>query len=160
LEKELMVQILKFCCVGASSTIIDKSVFFLLINQFGARWWTLYTCIAFCFGVTNGFYWNRRWTFNIDGKADGGKQYVKFVVTNVIGLALNLLITKFFLIMMLGHADAPSDADKTKVLIASLCAVPIVVIWNFSAARFWTFKQPKDNASDESSSSIASTTSR
>jgi putative flippase GtrA len=132
---------------------VGKRVFLLLLNQFGARWWTLYTCIAFCFGVTNGFYWNRRWTFNIGKKANGGKQYVKFVVTNIIGLALNLLITKFFLIIMLGHADAPSDTDKMKVLIASLCAVPIVVIWNFTAARFWTFKQPQKPMNTESTSS-------
>ncbi len=147
-----MVQLFKFCCVGLSSTLIDKTVFWILLHQFGARWWTIYTCIAFCFGVTNGFYWNRRWTFKVGEKATTGKQYVKFVATNLIGLALNLFITKFFLIIMLGHAGAPTNSETTKVIIASLCAVPIVVVWNFTAARFWTFRQPRKLASATESS--------
>ncbi len=141
-----MVQLFKFCCVGLSSTIIDKSVFFLTMNALGARWWTICTCIAFCFGVTNGFYWNRRWTFKIGEKSDSGKQYIKFIMTNLIGLALNLFITKFFLILMLGHVGPPTNADTLKVMVASLCAVPLVVIWNFTAARFWTFKQSKQDS--------------
>ena len=36
---------------------------------------------------------------------------------------------------------------RTTILIASLCAIPIVVIWNFSASRLWTFRAPKPKVS-------------
>jgi putative flippase GtrA len=65
------------------------------------------------------------------------------VLTNLVGLFLNLGFTKLFLVLFTGQVLHGQNPDKKTALIASLCAVPIVVIWNFSAAKFWTFKKPK-----------------
>lgn len=138
----LKSRIWKFCAVGASSTVIDKGIFWLLMSAYPFLPWWVSQSISFAFGVTNGFIWNRLWTFKSDAHASMKTQYPKFVVSNAIGLLLNLLITKGFLILFTGHAQHNAVADKTIILIASLCAVPLVVIWNFSVSRFWTFKTP------------------
>ena len=148
-----MLQLVKFCIVGATSTVIDKGILWVLLSSFPlVPWWFLQT-ISFCFGVSNGFFWNQRWTFKTHQSGSTRAQYSKFFVTNVIGLGLNLLITKGFLILFTGklfHVVAP---PKNTVLIASLCAIPIVVIWNFSASRLWTFRAPStpQSAPNESS---------
>ena len=138
-----MRQLIKFCVVGASSTVIDVGILALLLRAFPAvPWWVLQS-VSFCFGVSNGFYWNRRWTFEATHVEPARLQYSKFFVTNVIGLALNLLISKGFLILFTGQMIHHSNPDSGKVLLAKVCAIPIVVIWNFGASRLWTFRAPK-----------------
>ena len=144
-----MRQLIKFCIVGASSTVIDLGILKLLLKFLPMLPWWVNASISFCFGVSNGFFWNRRWTFVGQNSASTRTQYSKFFVTNVIGLGLNLLISKGFLILLTGqvsHAVNPSD---NTILLAKLCAIPIVVIWNFGASRLWTFKAPAPKPSIE-----------
>ncbi len=139
-QRLLKGRLFKFCLVGLSSTIIDKVVFYLLMAFVPVLPWFISQSISFIFGVTNGFIWNRKWTFADNEHESLRRQYPKFVATNVIGLILNLLITKAFLILFTGQMKHDANADRNIILISSLCAVPLVVIWNFSASRLWTFK--------------------
>src|SRR5262249_2449646 len=120
----------------------DKGTLWLMLNQIAPRtpWWISAT-ISFCLAVTNGFVWNRRWTFRARGQASLRAQYSMFFVTNVVGLALNLALTKPFLIVFTGQLRHIGGNPKaTKVLIASLSAVPFVTLWNFAASKYWTFR--------------------
>ncbi len=145
-------QLVKFCIVGGVSTVIDKGLYWLLLllaSHYAPQtpWW-LWQSVSFCVAVTNGFIGNRLWTFRVEhapelGKRDTRTQYLKFIVTNIIGLILNLVFSKFFLIALTGNMKHTNIEDPRIFVLASLCAVPIVVIWNFSAAKFWTFRAPK-----------------
>ena len=139
-------QLVKFCMVGASSTVLDKGTQYGLL-LFGERYapkapWWLWVTLSFCLAVTNGYFWNRRWTFRATGEEHGtaASQYRRFILTNAVGLGLNLVFTKLFLIAFTGQVAFSQNPDKLHVVLASLCAVPIVVVWNFAAAKFWTFK--------------------
>lgn len=144
-------QLVKFCIVGGVSTVIDKGLYalFLLLAQKYAPhtpWWFCQS-VSFCVAVTNGFIGNRLWTFRAEhareiDPAQARTQYIKFVVTNVVGLVLNLVFSKFFLIALTGNTQHTNIDNPRIFVLASLCAVPIVVIWNFSAAKFWTFRAP------------------
>ena len=140
-------QLIKFCIVGLSSTVVDKATLYALLTWTEANapqvpWWAC-ASISFCFAVTNGFIWHRRWTFQAGEHGKARTQYAKFVVSNAIGLWLNLMFTKLFLVLFTGQLAHNENPDTRQVMIASLCAVPCVVIWNFSVAKFWTFKKPK-----------------
>ena len=140
-------QLIKFCIVGATSTVVDKAVLYLLLRWVEANapqvpWWGCAT-VSFCLAVTNGFFWNRHWTFRARSHGSAGSQYGKFVISNFIGLILNLMFTKLFLIFFTGKIAHEVNPDAKQVLFASLCAVPCVVVWNFTVAKFWTFKAPK-----------------
>ena len=137
-----MLQLIRFCIVGASSTVIDKGLYWILQTLLPFVPWWLLQSVSFCFGVSNGFFWNRRWTFAGQNSASTRTQYSKFLLTNIIGLALNLLITKGFLFLFTGKLVHAVNPDKNTVILASLCALPIVVIWNFGASRLWTFRAP------------------
>jgi putative flippase GtrA len=138
------VQFLKFCTVGVSSTIIDKGALWVLMKFIlpTAAWWICAT-ISFALGVSNGFFWNRRWTFQAhgEGHASAREQYVKFIFSNLVGLLLNLVFTKMFLFFVTGKLLHSVNPPPLHVIIASLCAAPIVVFWNFFANKHWTFKQ-------------------
>jgi putative flippase GtrA len=146
-----MRQLIKFCLVGASSTVINMVILrILLIGLPAFPWWAAQS-VAFVFGVTNGFYWNRRWTFAAQKQASAKRQMPKFVATNLIGLFLNLMIMKGLLIVFTGQTAHAANPEPNTVQLAQLCAIPLVVIWNFSASRFWTFRKPKEKAPSPSS---------
>jgi putative flippase GtrA len=135
-------QLVKFCLVGASSTLIDKGTLWLLLYRIAPRtpWWISAT-VSFCLAVTNSFVWNRRWTFRARGHASLSSQYSMFFFTNLVGLALNLGLTKLFLIAFTGQLRHIGGNPKViKVLIASLSAVPFVMLWNFAVSKYWTFR--------------------
>lgn len=139
-------QLIKFCLVGATSTIVDKGSLWFLLKQFPTVPWWMLSTISFCLGVTNGFTWNSRWTFRSQENATVNfkEQYPKFLLTNIVGLLLNLGITKFFLVLFTGQVlHTHGNPTGAQVIIASLCAIPIVVFWNFTASKYWTFRAPR-----------------
>jgi putative flippase GtrA len=149
-RREGVRQFIKFCIVGASSTLIDLVIYFLLIEGFHLQRLVgnieltrmVAQCISFVFSVSNGFYWNSRWTFR-GREATGGKQrYGKFVLTNLIGLSLNIFV--------LNQVARVVPASLLRVLdphlhdpagfIGKLTAICVVVFWNFTASKYWTFR--------------------
>ena len=145
-------QFVKFCIVGASSTLIDFSIFYLLIEIVHIQQYVasldvgraLAVCAAFAVAVTNGFYWNSRWTFRNMDPEGLHRRYLKFVLTNVVGLALNLSIT--LLLARLAPPGvtallAPYLKKDPAAFFGKAIATVIVVFWNFTASKYWTFRR-------------------
>jgi putative flippase GtrA len=141
-------QLVKFCLVGTSSAIVDKTVYYFLQNAFRFLPWWLCQTVSFCFGLTNGFFWNRHLTFRAHSYGSARSQYTKFAITNTVGLILNLVITKIFLMFFTGQVVHGENPETRIVMIAGICAIPFVAIWNFSAAKYWTFREPKAGPED------------
>ncbi len=131
-------QFIKFCLVGASSTLVDLSVFYFLNTTLGL-WWVLADIVSFSLGVTNGFIWNSRWTFDQVENSSPRTRYIKFVAVNLVGLLLSVTIMKTVFALHYGgwhHAEPQGWI----AIAAKLTATPIVVFWNFFANKHWTFK--------------------
>ncbi|PQV62852.1 Putative flippase GtrA (transmembrane translocase of bactoprenol-linked glucose) [Abditibacterium utsteinense] len=153
-----MRQLIKFCIVGASSTIIDLGIYAFLLSAFPQMPWYFSQTISFCFGVTNGFIWNRLWTFQAH-QAGARKQYLKFFASNAIGWILNTGLQKVFLVYLTGQLVHSANPSSRTLLLAKLCAIPIVVIWNFMASRLWTFRAPKTSTAPIDTSNTTPTSS-
>lgn len=155
-------QFVKFCIVGASSTLIDFGVYLALIelvhmdhlvqSALGisdpqqalnlAR--PLAQTLSFILAVTNGFFWNSRWTFQSVSEGDARKRYGKFVLTNVIGLVLNLTILSLVVRALHGQAEWIKSLTPLKDevgLVGKIVATAVVLGWNFTASKYWTFKR-------------------
>lgn len=142
-------QFLKFCIVGASSTVIDFGVYLLLMEVAHlprvigavalAR--TLAQCVSFSLAVTNGFIWNSRWTFRHRGGGTAGTRYAKFVLTNVVGLALNLSILQLVAHLLPQSVIGwlPVHLNDPAGFIGKIVATVCVLFWNFTASKYWTF---------------------
>ena len=149
-------QFIKFCIVGSSSALLDFATFNVVLSL---GFPPIYAVVAgFIVGVSNGFFWNRRWTFK-DRQGDIAKQGPLFVATNLVGLFLNVAVTTVTLVLA-AHLHltrteiTPAQAfhlvlfrDKTgqgfsrlALNAAKLCATVVVTIWNFTASKFITFK--------------------
>lgn len=132
-------QFIKFCIVGSSSFTIDFGLSFIL-HYYGRLSVEVANTISFTLAVTNGFFWNRRWTFRAVGLRRQREQYAMFFAVNVIGLILNVSIVKA-VIFIETHTWLDQQPSKPVFLAAKLAATAIVVFWNFFANKHWTFKR-------------------
>src|SRR5438445_10782090 len=94
-------QLVKFCFVGASSTLIDKGTLWLLLSVTPRTPWWISASMSFCLAVTNGFFWNRRWTFRARRHGSLSAHYAMLVATNLVGIMLNCDLRTLYLILLI-----------------------------------------------------------
>jgi putative flippase GtrA len=141
LQRPGVLQFIKFCIVGASSFTIDLGISYLLHFHAGFPLVPAKT-ISFVLAVTNGFFWNRRWTFDAVGKRDHREQYAMFFAVNIVGYLLNIGIVTA-IVGLETKTWINQQPSKPVFLIATLIATCFVVFWKFFANKHWTFKQPE-----------------
>jgi putative flippase GtrA len=133
---EGLKQFVKFCLIGASSTLLDVGISRLLIDRAGMHWLQANT-ISFVVAVSNGYLWNSMWTFRGMVAERRHTQYLKFVLVNLVGYGLNTLIMTSMFQLLMGHVS--SNPPKPIWYAAKATAVILVAMWNFLANKRWTF---------------------
>jgi putative flippase GtrA len=149
-DRTVVIQFIQFCLVGALSTVLNV----VLLNVFMGHGLGVIPSHIFSFSlaVTNGFFLNRAWTFrhSRDGRVE--RQYVMFVLVNLVGLGLSTFIVLTFGRWMIraGSADSLARlylavtgkhpvARQLAYSLGELAATPLCAVWNFSANKLWTF---------------------
>jgi len=141
-------QLVKFGIVGASSTVINLAVLYVMLRLVHGHWYDRYidVTVAFLVSVVNGYYWNRRWTFKAAPTKALHTQFTQFLLVNTVGLGLDLLVI-WLLSVPLEHqihnlqaAWPTPKVERVAVIASQLVATGVAVFWNFFANRFWTFK--------------------
>ena len=125
---ELTLGLTRFAMVGGLGFLVDASVLTLLVNglaqnHFSARG------VSFTLAVTVTWLANRRWTF--EPTHNRGKEYVGYIITQIIGAVINLGI--YVLLIQL----IPELAKLPVVPLA--CGALIAMIFNFFATRHFVF---------------------
>ncbi len=139
LQRPAIQQFIKFCIIGATSTVIDAAISYTLTYHYGINQ-TLAKSISFVFSVSNGFFWNSRWTFRGMGSGRLHEMYTKFIAINIVGLILNLTLFKLVQVPFSGRFIGQGRPSKPVFFLAFLTATFFVAFWNFTANRKWTFK--------------------
>lgn len=121
-------EFVKFCLVGSSNVIVYFACYLFLTRLLG--WYFLAGSIAsFLVAVSWSFYWNRRWTFRVQG-GELSRLYQRFVVTNTIsGLVSNA--TLYVLVEKFGWHD----------ILANFVIIGFTTFWNFTVTKFWAFRR-------------------
>ncbi|MBM3494786.1 MAG: GtrA family protein [Armatimonadetes bacterium] len=133
-------QFAKFCVIGASSAVIDVGLSNLFTYAF--HWhWILAQVLSFSLAVTNGFTWNSLWTFRGTNTDSHRTRYAKFYATNVAGLLLNLAVMKVVMFAITGRLINEGNPEPIVLNTAKAAAIVVVSLWNFMAAKYWTFRE-------------------
>lgn len=119
-------QFAKFALVGVSNTVLTLTVYTVLLKGFDV-WYLAASAIGFIAGATNGFIWNRRWTFS--GHVGDSYTPVRWALVQGFGLGVNELL----LFLLVGGAGAGE-------LIAQVFATAVVTVTTFVLNRAWTFR--------------------
>lgn len=128
LRMPLVAQFVKFGIVGVSNTLLSFAVYTLLLKAFGV-WYLAASGIGFAVGATNGFLWNRRWTFS--GHVGDALTPVRWFVVQGSGLLVNLGLVYLFV-----------DGLGLGELVGQAVTIAIVTLLTFFANRSWTFRAP------------------
>jgi putative flippase GtrA len=128
------VRFLKFASVGMLGMVVDLTVLNVMHKVFGLPLLVANT-ISFTTAVISNFTWNRRWTFPESRERPIGSQLGKFTLVNVIGLAINNLV--LWLAFQLTQQIVPDPWDYN---LAKVFAIGVVLFWNYSVNRAWTYK--------------------
>ncbi len=146
---------LKFAVVGAVGTVIDfglMNVFFLILNRVfamdvdGSR--LLSSMISFTVAVINNFVLNRIWTYADLEKKPFITQLMQFSVISIVGLIIRTPLIGFLanqIRYVLEKSNALPNIDPVIFGNNAALAIAIVVVllWNFFANRYWTFREIK-----------------
>lgn len=86
-----MVKFLKFALVGGTGTVLNLSLFFLLVDL-GRLGHTTGAVVCFVVAVTWNYLLNHLWTFQhqIVGEKPSLTRYIQFIVVSLAGLAVNI----------------------------------------------------------------------
>ncbi len=129
LRSELFKQFTKFCIVGSIGTAIDFGILNLGVIVFS---WNVYLAatLAFILAATNNFFLNKFWTFTENSKGIRFLgQYAQFLLVSVGGLLINL-----------GIMYALIEGAHLWYNWAKVFATGVVIMWNFSLNKYWTFR--------------------
>jgi len=121
-------QFVKFCIAGSINTALDFVVYFSLTRgtEFFGRHFVAAAVISFSLAVMSSFLLNTFWTFRAG--SDGWRRRApKFFTVAAVGVVLNALILKG--LVSWGLYD----------LFAKVIAIGVVLFWNFTAQKKWTF---------------------
>jgi putative flippase GtrA len=169
-RRQTGLQFIKFCLVGTISTAINVKLFSVLMAQ-GLGVNLSHIC-AFSLAVTNGFILNRAWTFRQSRTHRMERQYLMFVVVNLVGLALSWSVmrlvgawlihwdvshawllqsapARFLAGLLNARSEAGVEAARLAYSIGELAATPLCAVWNFSANKLWTFGGGRKDKSAE-----------
>lgn len=119
----------RFCTVGVGNTLIDFSLFFVLI-KIGAPYLSA-QLIAYSAGILNSFIWNRFWTFQRKQKMKFGELF-RFLLINIIALiATNVLLIYLY------------DLFEMPLIVSKVIATGIGICITFLGSRFYVFQNEK-----------------
>lgn len=126
----------KFALVGAFGAVVDFTVLNLL--AVGLDWPNLLAnAVSFSCAVISNFTWNRLWTYPESRQIRKRKQLPRFALVSVIGLGINSVVLYLMDRFLLGRGLGEVPALN----IAKAIAILVVLFWNFSVNRLWTYRQ-------------------
>jgi len=131
---------IKFAMVGGFGAVLDVTVLNILILVVGVPK-EFANILSVCCAIISNFTWNRLWTFPESREHAVHSQLGKFALVNLIGLAINqgvfILTDNFiFLPLMPQHETIAYN-------LAKMCAIGVVLFWNFGINRVWTYRHVK-----------------
>ena len=95
--------------------------------------------LGFTIAATTNYLLNRTWTWRSKEK-QVGVEYAKFFAVSLLGLGLNTLII-YLLTQKMSWTFLPDAWQGYAFWIAKVIATGVVMVWNFLANNFFTFKK-------------------
>lgn len=120
-------KIMRFLVVGASSTLIELVLLYVLV-EYGQIDLFIAIIIVFVVAVIHSFVLNKIWTFG-DTSGKYKRLFVKFLIVSSVWFVLTLFWMYVFTILL-----------GIYYIFSKILTTVLVVIWNFLWNKMWTFR--------------------
>ena len=127
-------QFVRYAAVGCLNVALFFAIFNALTPEHSSRVRTI-AAYATAFAITSviSFALNKLWAFKDNRRERVAHQYALFLFFTLIGLGLQLSVFSLLLLPLHQYGRLGRNA-------AALPAIPLAVLWNFTAYRRWTFR--------------------
>jgi putative flippase GtrA len=135
----------KFMIVGGIGFVVDTGTLNLIVlglHLVENAQRTYAKAFSFALAVISNFMWNRYWTYHDSRSKSVAVQLVQFIAVSLVGLGINLVVFSLvgnWVIPMLRAATGPVVGLAIGTNVAQVCAVLVVLFWNFFINRVWTY---------------------
>jgi putative flippase GtrA len=135
----------KFMIVGGIGFFVDTGALNLMViglHLTDNAHRTIAKAISFALAVVSNFVWNRHWTYRDSRSKSIAIQLGQFGLVSLLGLGINLTIFSLVGNWAVPRLTARFGATLGLGLgtnVAQVCAVIVVMFWNFFINRVWTY---------------------
>jgi len=143
IKKKELARFIRFGIVGTIGSIVDFGFLNLFTLVFNVPF-LVSSVISFSLAVINNFILNRIWTFPGSRKEPIVNQLLQFGLVSVVGLLIRTPLLALLEKVLIPMAEdyVPNLLTPTIVghNVSLAIAIGVVLLWNYFANRFWTFK--------------------
>ncbi|MFH0852465.1 MAG: GtrA family protein [bacterium] len=154
----IVYQIAKFAVIGGFNTLVDWGVLslvififrqsfaieagdnLLMISSLTVAFYSLFKAISFVVAATNGYFWNKFWTFKRESTEKMSKEFLQFFVITFFGFLINVAIASGIFKYITPPLGLNSDQWG---IVAAVVATAISMVWNFLGYKFIVFEQKR-----------------
>ena len=133
----------KYGLVGLANTAINAGIintFMMLTGIVSGLWLDGFFIFAFFVSITNGFFWNKLWTFGVAGSRSSSEYLRYFGVTCVTVGASSFLF--HVLVNVIGAPASISPNVWANIALGIL--IPVAFLGNFLGTKFFVFQPRRD----------------
>ncbi len=151
MNKESVIQAIKFGMVGILNTAVDYACFYIMltwVNLDKSLSQVVATAVAMC----GSYIINKYWTFSQKDKTTR-KQIAKFILTNLVSMTCTILFMNIFHDIlhihnwantMLNVIDISYNLDgDIGIMFCKITASVLSLVINFLGNKFWVFNTHK-----------------
>lgn len=146
--KKLIAQFGKFILVGIMNTLVDLIILNTETILSGVKQGPGYAIqkgASFLVAVIMSYFLNKKWTFQDNSQAEGGKKFSQFLFISVIGMIINVTVATLAVTYLKPIINSSLHlsflTDQAWVSVGALCGTAIGLIWNFIGYKFIVFKK-------------------
>jgi putative flippase GtrA len=146
-DKKERTRFFRFALVGILGAVVDFGLFNLLTVAFKMQGLPA-SMISFVAAVINNYVLNRSWTYPDSRSKSVVRQAAMFFVVSLVGLGIRALMFTTLevpLIELSLRILPPNFLTPTIVghNLTLALAILIVMLWNYTANRYWTYNDVK-----------------
>jgi len=126
------IEATKFTFVGAANFVFTFIVFTVMLKVFDVDY-LLSIVAAWAVGMIFSYVLNFSWVFKPEQKIQFRARFVRFTLASVLSIALNMLALHYIV-----------DRTGFDPFYVQMALIPFIVIFNFSTAKYWSLRHPRD----------------
>lgn len=127
-----MKKFIRFAVVGFLNTAIDYGLFAALFYSLRINL-VMSNVLAYLFALTNSYFLNRAWTYQIKGGTRGGRAFIMYACGNLMGVLISTVIVT----LMSGLMNP---------IFAKLISITIVFPWNYVYSKFFVYRTSRSDS--------------
>lgn len=122
------IEATKFTIVGAANFVLTLVIFTTMLKILNLNY-LVSLGTASMIGMVFSYSLNFAWVFKPEQRIQFRSRFLKFSLASVLSLVLNMLVLKCIV-----------DRSDFDPFFVQLALIPLIVIFNFSTAKYWSLR--------------------